>query len=71
MIRIYEFVRKHAFKILTVPAAIGGIEFFYGLFEAAHDGIITNDELHHLVSIASPIQLIFLGVVMAALKKGS
>ena len=67
---ILSWVRGNAGKILAIPAVIGGMEFVINLLSAASDGIITREELHQLVALASPSQVILIGVVMLALKNG-
>lgn len=66
---IKNWVKSHAYKILAIPAGIGGLEFIINLLGAAQDGVITREELHNLVALASPTQVVLIGIVMYALKK--
>ncbi len=68
MERVINWVKNHAFHVLAVPAAIGSLEFVANLLTAASDSIITKEELHHLVAMASPSQVILIGVVTYAIK---
>lgn len=68
MDKLKQWVVDHAARILVVPALIGSAQFLVNLFRAASDGVVTGEELHSLVSVASPVQIVLIGVVMIALK---
>lgn len=68
---ILNWIKSNAGKILIFPAAIGSAEFLVNLFAAASDGVLSGEEVHRLVSIANPTQVVLIGVVMYALKRGN
>ena len=70
MDRLIDWVKSNASAVLAIPAAIGGAEFFINLAGAMSDGYISGEELHTLVALASPAQMLIIVAVMLVLKKG-
>lgn len=66
---IVDWVKSNLQKVLLVPAAISGLEFIVNLLNAASDGVITREELHTLVNVATPVEVVSIGLVMLALRK--
>ncbi len=66
---IFEFVKEHALKLLGGVIAVDGLEFAINLLDAAKDGVINKEELHQIVAVATPIQIIILGAVALVLAR--
>ena len=65
--KILDWVKDNAIKLLAIPAGLGGLEFLAELASAGKDGVISHDELVKIIAIASPTQIVLTVIVMLAL----
>lgn len=61
-------LKNNVNKVVAVPLAFSALTFLGNLALALSDGVLSEDEFHHLISIASGGETILLVIVMAILK---
>lgn len=64
-----DLLKNHAGKAIGVPTALSALTFFGNLALALSDGVIDDTEFHNLLTSASGVEMLLLGVLMLALKK--
>lgn len=64
-----EFLKTHLMKFLTVPVFLNALNFSLLLLQALSDGVLSDEEILKLIHASTGIQLVFLAIVMALLKK--
>jgi hypothetical protein len=65
---VLNILVQHYGKILGLAAVIGSGTFFSNLMLDLSNGTVTDDQFHSLLSQASGVQLVLLGIVMAVIK---
>lgn len=66
--KLIDWVKDNLGKVVAVPLAFNGLEFFALLFDALRDGVVSDAELHALMKAGDSVNMIFLAVVLAVLK---
>jgi hypothetical protein len=64
-----KLIYQNPSKALTLPVVIGLVQFIAHVIVALSDGQIDSSEFHALMSSASGLETILLGIVMVVLNK--
>lgn len=63
-----KFLENKLLSVLSISSLISLFIFLANLIAALRDGILSDSEVHTLMSGASGLQLLILGAVMVVLK---